>query len=358
MPSPRTLLGPLTTAWTPPSICTMAMAGCGTCTTLWQGQSCNPERRAHDWTDCWPPRSAGVPDPGVMMGWGLYSPAYECPAGYSTAALATSGAASGWSVGYSMAGGETAVACCPSGYSISSVVATGTTGQTCVAVVTSTTSLSTVQCISGSFANFNLVTLPNTDSPGTYTVFAPLFQLNHRAQDLSATTATTGSSSTPSTAPGGSAPGPPSQPAETSQPPSGGADANAENGGGGLTLGTKVGIGVGAGALAVCAVVLLLLAARALRRRRAARPVGEPLPGEGRPLPREPELGGTEVRELEACEKPRELAGHDDEEDHGDVGGAGSRGLPEGAKAEKAGVGAGVGAGGGPVFELEGSRPG
>lgn len=115
MTSPVTLLGPLTETWTPPGLCTVGMALCETCTTVWQAQTCNPSSNAHDWTDCWPPRASSVADPGVMMGWGLYSPGYICPAGYTTAARATAGGSTdeGWGIEYSMSDGETAIACCP-----------------------------------------------------------------------------------------------------------------------------------------------------------------------------------------------------------------------------------------------------
>jgi hypothetical protein len=50
-----------------------------------------------------------------MMGWGLYSPGYICPQGYSTAAMVSSGGPTGsWGVEYSFLAGETAIACCPS----------------------------------------------------------------------------------------------------------------------------------------------------------------------------------------------------------------------------------------------------
>lgn len=64
------------------------------------------------------------------------------------------------------------------------------------------------------------------------------------------------------------------------------------------------GVGIGAAVFAVCAVVLLVLLGRSLRRRRAA---ALPVVGEDTALPHEPELGDTEVRELEACENPGEL---------------------------------------------------
>lgn len=114
MTSPRTLLGPLTTTWTAPPVCSYAMAlGCSTCSTGWQGQTCNSASNAHDWTDCWPPRASSMIDPGVMMGWGFYSPGIAYPQGYTTAAMATSGGSTGWGLEYSLTDGETAAACCP-----------------------------------------------------------------------------------------------------------------------------------------------------------------------------------------------------------------------------------------------------
>jgi hypothetical protein len=121
-PSPRTELGPLTTTWTPPGLCTYGVAVCDTCTTVWQAQTCNSASDAHDFTGCWPSVSGpqATVDPGVMLGWGLYSPAYVCPQGYSTAAMVAQGKNGGangygsWGVEYSMNQGETAIACCPS----------------------------------------------------------------------------------------------------------------------------------------------------------------------------------------------------------------------------------------------------
>lgn len=94
MPSPRNVLGPLTTAWAPPPICTYAMAGCSSdCGVLFLGQSCNPERSIHDWTDSGPPRSSGIASPSHVQGWVVYSPAYSCPQGYITTAVATAAVA-------------------------------------------------------------------------------------------------------------------------------------------------------------------------------------------------------------------------------------------------------------------------
>jgi hypothetical protein len=90
------------------------MALCETCTTVWRAQTCNQNVQAHDYTDCWPPRASyATSDPGVMMGWGFYSPGLACPAGYTTVAMATAGGAQGWRVEYEMNPSETAAACCP-----------------------------------------------------------------------------------------------------------------------------------------------------------------------------------------------------------------------------------------------------
>ena len=112
--SPRTLLGPLTTRWAPPGVCSYAMALCETCTSIWRAQTCNPSSDAHDDTECWPPRASyATTNAGVLMGYGFYSPGIVCPDGYTTAALATEGGHTGWGLEYSLEQGETAAACCP-----------------------------------------------------------------------------------------------------------------------------------------------------------------------------------------------------------------------------------------------------
>ncbi|KAB5571782.1 hypothetical protein GE09DRAFT_642321 [Coniochaeta sp. 2T2.1] len=284
-PSPRTLLGPLTTQWTAPPICSYAMALCDTCTTVWQGQTCNPVSNAHDFTDCWPPRSGDQAslDPGVMMGWGLYSPGIVCPAGHTTAAVATAGGIMGWGVEYSMLTGETAVACCPSGFSVSWVSASNTVAQTCVVTATST-SFGTVQCDSGTFVEFSSVTVPNTVSDrvlSSYVLFAPLYQLNFRASDVPAETTsapepTQETSTTPLTLPTTGIPSATSSlsSSSTSASPS----AGAGRGGGeaptgsptsppnpstGLSTGAKAGIGVG---VTLGAILFLALAIFLFRR--------------------------------------------------------------------------------------------
>lgn len=125
-----TILGPLTTVFTPPPACTVAVGsqvsdggllGLGLLGSsgpagnfAFLGQTCSAGQPA-DATACWPATSAGAPPPPApsMQGWGAYSPGVECPAGYATACAATAGGASGWPLQFRLTAGETAVGCCP-----------------------------------------------------------------------------------------------------------------------------------------------------------------------------------------------------------------------------------------------------
>src|SRR4051812_18301289 len=91
---PRTLLGPLTTIWTPPDSCSFVIASCRTCTLGWVGQTCDTGingGNVADNTECWPPRSnpQTTRTNGALYGWGFYSPGLVCPSGYATACKAT-----------------------------------------------------------------------------------------------------------------------------------------------------------------------------------------------------------------------------------------------------------------------------
>lgn len=118
----RTTLGPLTTTYTPPASCNVAVEQCSTCINAWAAQTCFASTTGssinygvQDNPDCWPPRlddSILTPVP-PFQGWGFYTPGVICPVGYTSACSATAGGSSGWSVQYSMTAGETAVGCCP-----------------------------------------------------------------------------------------------------------------------------------------------------------------------------------------------------------------------------------------------------
>jgi len=120
-----TNLGPLTTTFTPPAACTVAVGagrgglagliGGGDKDVAYLGQGCSLGK-AFDATSCWPQTSKGVKEQKAPLhGWGFYSPGLHCPVGYATACSATggSGGGSGWPVQFKLRDGETAVGCCP-----------------------------------------------------------------------------------------------------------------------------------------------------------------------------------------------------------------------------------------------------
>jgi hypothetical protein len=126
----RTILGPLTTTFTPAPACTELIANPSFSTfdvaDLWAAQTCfksGTKSGLKDNVDCWPPRTAGVSTPGPpVSAWGFYSPGLACPAGYSAACSATGaggsntwpvGGGPNWPVQFNLLSEETAVGCCP-----------------------------------------------------------------------------------------------------------------------------------------------------------------------------------------------------------------------------------------------------
>lgn len=121
-----TNLGPLTTTFTPPPECTVAVGAAsngladffgvgGAKDIAYLGQGCS-RGKAFDATTCWPGTSKGAEERDApLSGWGFYSPGLHCPVGYATACSATggSGGGSGWPVQFKLRDGETAVGCCP-----------------------------------------------------------------------------------------------------------------------------------------------------------------------------------------------------------------------------------------------------
>lgn len=180
-----------------------------------------------------------------------------------------------------------------------------------MAIATAST-FSTVQCVDGILKDYGKLSVPGSNVASTYTLFAPLVQLNYRAQDQ------------PDNGGGGGGVGggreSSSIPVETgtsssSLPSASGGSEGGGNGNGhgssisegGLTTGAKVGIGIGVTFALIVVGLLLFLMRRTLQRRRANRPVGEMLPDEKKPIPGQPELEGAEIKELEAISRPQEL---------------------------------------------------
>ena len=108
-----TVLGPLTTTFTPPPACTIAVGS----KPLFQdlepfahlGKKCTLFKPA-DEPSCWPPMASGA-----SIGQGYYSPGLNCPSGYATACSATGGKGgkSDWPLQFQLRAQETAVGCCP-----------------------------------------------------------------------------------------------------------------------------------------------------------------------------------------------------------------------------------------------------
>ncbi|KAH6855950.1 hypothetical protein B0I37DRAFT_65880 [Chaetomium sp. MPI-CAGE-AT-0009] len=250
----RAILGPLTTVFTPPAPCTIAIGLCQSCDVAWWGQTC-AETGVEDNTDCWPTTTEGAPEPTKMplYGWGFYSPGLECPAGYTTACSAVEGVTSQWKVQFQMEPEETFVGCCPEGFRCDNL-----NGQTCLMRATDTT-LPTVSCEGGASNNFGFTTIPNARVPAM-NLYAPMIQLAWKASDRPETSTTSTSTSTGTSTGTTSAPTtsvPSSTPTNGTNPPA--TDDPA------LSTGAIVGIAVGGAALLL---VILTAAIFICRRRR------------------------------------------------------------------------------------------
>ncbi|KAH7324847.1 hypothetical protein B0I35DRAFT_476058 [Stachybotrys elegans] len=237
------LIGPLTTTWSAPSGCRMNLL-CSTCGLFFRaGESCasiGPTGEVQDDTSCWPPAATGVQIASPrypFIGWGFYSPGLACPTGYVSACTAIHGQRPQWPIQFTLEEGETAIGCCPSGYAC-----TNRHGNTCVSVVSTTIEVSAGTCDLDRTTDISVHTiapfLATTESGGssvtrTPTLFAPMFQLNFRSQDLS-TPIETGASTTATSSS--------IRETQTNSPPS-----DNEDNGGGLSVGAQAGIGVAVG---------------------------------------------------------------------------------------------------------------
>ncbi|KAA6412564.1 MAG: hypothetical protein FRX48_03555 [Lasallia pustulata] len=258
--SDRKNLGPLTNSFTPPSSCTINVIARDT-GTAWQGQECTDDN-VFDAVTCWPTATVPAPVP-PFEGWGFYSPGLVCPDGYTSACTASFNPSQSASFQFALSSSETAVGCCPTGFTC----LTGQSSvQTCSLSATSVT-LSGGIC-HGSALQDNILIIPTTaatinSSPAsiaggiTYlaiqetAIYAPLIQLVWQASDLTETTSTSSTSST-STTISPSIPGPTQSPALP----------------GGLSTGVKaaIGISVSVGVIAAIALAAFIL----IRRRRGA----------------------------------------------------------------------------------------
>ncbi|KAI1808426.1 hypothetical protein F4811DRAFT_238397 [Daldinia bambusicola] len=266
------LLGPLTTTWAPPAACSIAVAACRTCSSAWQAQTCGGGDRVKDAPSCWPPRALGVTTPAQpLFAWGLYSPGLVCPQGYTTACSYNGAKKTGdFNFYFSPEESETVIGCCPPGYACSR----HNRGQTCITTLTSTT-VPTVTCESGTSAHFEYVTIPyaavdasSVHVISTFTVYAPLFQLNHQASDLpsiteeiigTSTTTTSSTTSTTSTISIEISP-PPTPPTESSNRS-------------GLSAGAQAAIGCGVALSIIISLTIAFFVFRSRRRKVDSQPI-------------------------------------------------------------------------------------
>lgn len=274
----RAILGPLTTTFTPPPPCTIAVGLCSTCDVAWWGQTCAP-KTVQDDPNCWPTTTAAAPEPSQMLyGWGFYSPGLVCPAGYTSACTAIAGQTSGWKVQYLMQPAETFVGCCPTGFHCDNY-----RGQTCVLRTTSIT-LPTVTCQGGSSNHFGFTTVPNS-AIKILNLYAPMIQLAWKSTDLTDSTATTTSAPTSS----------PASYSTPHAPPTGtetGESQNQTEDSSGITTGAIAGIAVGT----ALGMLLLLGAAFLLwRHRRRSRHAGMSVPSGPSSAPPSLDDGGNAV---------------------------------------------------------------
>ncbi|KAL6875148.1 hypothetical protein J3F83DRAFT_713051 [Trichoderma novae-zelandiae] len=325
-----TLLGPLTTTWTMPASCSIYMPPCSTCGQGFRGQSCNAanDGQVQDNTACWPPANKGVASPTwPFVGWGFYSPGLACPAGYTTACTAVYGQRPEWDTQFTLVSSETAVGCCPTGFSCGN-----NNGNTCIATATST-AIPTAFCAgtdltdSGTATFPKVVTITQTDtasdevqvstSTQTMVLFAPMFQLNFQASDLPASTtaSTTESSSSESTAASSN------RQSTTSAADDGAAPESA----GGLSSGARVGLGVGIGLGVAFLLAFSGFVYYYRRSRRVQMPLGSGFAnGEVSEVAESPKVvkSPAQVYEMGDYYAPAELPGDGHGGDHGGHGSA------------------------------------
>ncbi|KAH8901964.1 hypothetical protein BR93DRAFT_973053 [Coniochaeta sp. PMI_546] len=308
MTSVRTNLGPFTTPFTYPASCSVVVQDCSTCNLGWQGQSCGNNQfntqGVQDNLDCWPPRDAENLSTGVaVMGWGFYSPGLDCPIGYATACASTAGTDGGFPFQFSMLPHETAVGCCPTGYSCSYNPGIDA-AQTCYKYY-STGSFPTVQCSKGTSNKFSYVTVPATVtatvSPTTtggspsitvavlqnVLVFAPLIQINWQATDLLSTTPLPGGATTTTS--------------QTSPPTSTAATPKSD----GLSQGAVIGIAVAAAIVGLILIAIFAIWMRRRQQRPKVMPTLPPNPYMDKPH----EIGTTYVAEAPTERDAHEIDG-------------------------------------------------
>jgi hypothetical protein len=176
-----------------------------------RGLTCNSAIGLQDDTNCWPTATSYPPrSKPALSGLGFYSPGLSCPTGYTSACTAisdstarpvpTPGPING-AFQFPLVAGETAIGCCPTGYTCGTYPGYGFQG--CHQVVSSTT-VDALTCGNnkGSASLIGNLQVPFTTEGKTITtvdVWAPLVQINWQSTDLPSSTEATSTASTLST---------------------------------------------------------------------------------------------------------------------------------------------------------------
>lgn len=189
MAATPTVLGPLTTVFTPNPTCTTPIASACSDTTCfaWMGQTCGQILHAYkvwDQSSCWPPTTNGAPTANVLSvgglsGWGLYSPGLSCPVGHVRACSKTASDSNGFAFQFPPTRDETAAGCCPSQNTCTTDMKAV---QTCQRFVTA--GVYTVErCDEDAYQGATIETR-TVSGVTAHVLFAPMIQMNWQASDL------------------------------------------------------------------------------------------------------------------------------------------------------------------------------
>ncbi|KAF2233887.1 hypothetical protein EV356DRAFT_533421 [Viridothelium virens] len=208
----RVNIGPLTTTFTPAASCSSLYAFMSSSTLVaLQAVSCQGTNLIDD-TSCWPPSATSIPHVDLEQGYGLYSPGYVCPIGYTTACTQNAGISAGdwkyFQFQYPPLSTESVFGCCPTDFGCGTILRTISITeiipyQTCTRAATTSTTVIANFCNTEIFDNASITaateTVTITGHFATTSIFfaAPLIQLVYQESDLpgfSPTTLTASSS--------------------------------------------------------------------------------------------------------------------------------------------------------------------
>lgn len=331
----RTVLGPLTTVFTPPPSCSRVFFGSLTDITYgplsagWQAQSCAgtagwPRNFQLD-ASCWPPGMpafASVPWPN----WAVYSPGRLCPAGYTKAWMGTTGIGD-----LPVAAGETVIGCCPSGYTTTEAIGVVSSGPVspdthftayliCASRVWTTGPTEVRQCDSHGKLMTTTITLPlaGNATPGVWydldlTVYVSIIPYVWRAQDLETIPRATATA--------------------TAMPETSPVSTDSRT----LSAGAAAGIGIAGFSVLIALLALGVWAFRRKRRQQRNEYAQRPPSNNGGVDTPKAELSGDghlEAHELRTVEKPQELVPVAPRNEHENGAGPASTGVGERPPAE------------------------